>query len=168
MSKEIIEHLLSDSDYTENVKEMLALYFEQNPIALEEWQKWFNPKTGKMERVIQLQQFQYINIREYENHLVLYMTPEQIEAFTDEGFLEEDKGWLDQMDALFEDVHGNSEYRFEFEPNICCFGGHVLWKDYDFEVDECGDGFYYPDYMVHSEVEKMCAGEEVIYKNIKN
>ena len=121
-----------------------------------------------MSKVIQLQQFQYINIREYENHLVLYMTPEQIEAFTDEGFLDEDNGWLDQMDALFEDVYYFSEYRLDMSPNISCFGGHVLWEDYEFGDDKSPNGFYYPDYMIHSEVEKMCAGEEVIYKNIKN
>ena len=28
-------------DYRENVEEILTKYFKQNPVALQEWQEWF-------------------------------------------------------------------------------------------------------------------------------
>jgi len=36
-----INELTTNPDYSDNVKEILALYFKANPDALENWSEWF-------------------------------------------------------------------------------------------------------------------------------
>jgi len=43
-AKEVIKHLTENSDYKENIEEILTKYFEQNKNMLREWSDWFNGK----------------------------------------------------------------------------------------------------------------------------
>jgi len=43
-AKEVIKHLTENSDYKENIEEILTKYFEQNENMLREWSDWFNGK----------------------------------------------------------------------------------------------------------------------------
>ncbi len=41
---DVIEQLTTNPDYTENVKEIINLFFRANPDSLTEWLDWFNGK----------------------------------------------------------------------------------------------------------------------------
>lgn len=39
--EEVIDELLDNPDYKENLGEILHIFFEQNPKSLKEWKNWF-------------------------------------------------------------------------------------------------------------------------------
>jgi dTDP-glucose pyrophosphorylase len=41
--QDIIKELIENPDYKENLKEILGLYFKQNPDMFQEWKQWFEP-----------------------------------------------------------------------------------------------------------------------------